>query len=628
MTGFDDRQGPILRTERGPRWRTWSTSGSRPTSRPAEPRPGRGRDRGPGRFEEEAGTPGRLHPLQRPKSGKLLDYARPGDTVHISEMFRLVRGTGHILDVLDILHRDRLALRIHDGAFSGMDLTARHPRTGELLSTVKFMVQTLAAAGELQRELTYDGLRAAKAEAGKGGRRPAVAAAKTEDVRTGHLEADAIRSEDAPVGITPGRIVPVDTFRCVEGLRQRIATTMSDIFSMAPCVYVDDHLKHPPRTSARPCTPAPRQALHGRSHHPIGKPPLRGWTRQRAHPRDTADRQRRPGDCASLITDTMTPKLAGLLTTQVQRTTTDGGCYLASEIQPVPGSPAWWANRAPELAHQRGRPQTDVGRIVDAALKLIDDIGIQALTLRTLAETLESGTATLYRRINSKDELLILVAERIQGEVRVTPDNLEDLPWREGVAVAANALYHTLRRHSHAIPLLAGQIPIGPHGLRARERLGGLFLVHGFTVPLAARAFTAISHHVIGFAIQQHAPGTPNPDDQMQQRDCFHSLGPAIHPSTTAAADELTSVPVHEEFRFGLDLLLDGLEQAARRQPRRSAEPERRPPGHVPGCPAETDPADLGGPPPPGCPACCAPQARPACPLLHKRLRCIRKESA
>ncbi|MFG2895055.1 recombinase family protein [Streptomyces sp. NPDC048248] len=104
-------------------------------------------------FEEDPGTSSRLHPLQRPKFRALLDCARPGDTVHISEMFRLVRGTGHILDMLDVLHRDRLALRIHDGAFSAMDLTARHPRTGELLSTVKFMVQTLAAAGELQRDL-------------------------------------------------------------------------------------------------------------------------------------------------------------------------------------------------------------------------------------------------------------------------------------------------------------------------------------------------------------------------------------------------------------------------------------------------------------------------------------------
>ncbi|MFC8264065.1 recombinase family protein, partial [Streptomyces sp. NPDC057291] len=147
-------------------------------------------------FEEEPGTSSRLHPLQRPKFGELLTYARPGDTVHISEMFRLVRGTGHILDVLDVLHRDRLALRIHDGAFSAMDLTARHPRTGELLSTVKFMVQTLAAAGELQRdlqrELTYDGLRAAEAKGNKGGRRPVVTAAKAAAVRAGYLGGQSI----------------------------------------------------------------------------------------------------------------------------------------------------------------------------------------------------------------------------------------------------------------------------------------------------------------------------------------------------------------------------------------------------------------------------------------------------
>ncbi|MER7195386.1 recombinase family protein [Streptomyces flaveolus] len=142
------------------------------------------------------GTSSRLHPLERPKFGELLTYARPGDTVHISEMFRLVRGTGHILDVLEVLHRDRLALRIHDGAFSAMDLTARHPPTGELLSTVKFMVQTLAAAGELQRglqrELTYNGLRAAEATGSKGGCRPAVAAEKTGDVRTAYLEGRSI----------------------------------------------------------------------------------------------------------------------------------------------------------------------------------------------------------------------------------------------------------------------------------------------------------------------------------------------------------------------------------------------------------------------------------------------------
>ncbi|GAA2353524.1 hypothetical protein SVIO_047660 [Streptomyces violaceusniger] len=49
---------------------------------------------------EDAGTSSRLHPLEHPKFGELLTCPRLGDTVHISEMFRLVRGTGHILDVL------------------------------------------------------------------------------------------------------------------------------------------------------------------------------------------------------------------------------------------------------------------------------------------------------------------------------------------------------------------------------------------------------------------------------------------------------------------------------------------------------------------------------------------------
>jgi transposase-like protein len=125
-------------------------------------------------------------------------------------MFRLVRGTQHILDVLDVLHRDRLALRIHDGAFSAMDLTARHPRTGELLSTVKFMVQTLAAAGELQRdlqrELTYDGLRAAEAKGNKGGRRPAIKPEKTATVRTAYLGGRSIASLAREHGVSRGAV--------------------------------------------------------------------------------------------------------------------------------------------------------------------------------------------------------------------------------------------------------------------------------------------------------------------------------------------------------------------------------------------------------------------------------------
>ncbi|MFD5630938.1 TetR/AcrR family transcriptional regulator [Streptomyces sp. NPDC127072] len=240
---------------------------------------------------------------------------------------------------------------------------------------------------------------------------------------------------------------------------------------------------------------------------------------------------------------------------------------MASEVQAVPGSPAWWASRTPAPAYRRGRPPMDAGRIVDKALELIDEVGIQALTLRMLADALNSGTATLYRHFEGKDELLALVADRILGEVRVEPEELDGLPWRESVTVAAKAFYGALGRHPNALSLLAAQVPVGPNGLRGRERLIGLLLGHGFSVGLAARSFTAIGHYVIGFAIQQYGPGTPHPEDRTQLRDYYRSLDPAAFPATMAAADELTSVPLDDEFLFGLDLLLDGLERARLDEP-------------------------------------------------------------
>jgi AcrR family transcriptional regulator len=245
---------------------------------------------------------------------------------------------------------------------------------------------------------------------------------------------------------------------------------------------------------------------------------------------------------------------------------------MASEAQPVPGSPAWWARREPAPAYRRGRPSIDPGRVVGVALELIDDRGVEALTLRALADALDSGTATLYRHFAGKDDVLVLVVDKILGEVRLPPDELASRQWREALTAAAEAFYGTLCQHPNALSLLAAQVPAGPNGLRLREGLIGLLLRHGFPVVLAARAFTALGHYTIGFALQQHGPGTPAPEDQARLRAYYDSLDPADYPATTAAAGELTSVPLHEEFRFGLDLLLDGLEQARLRVPAEPAE--------------------------------------------------------
>ncbi|MEU6867680.1 hypothetical protein ABZ924_31330 [Streptomyces sp. NPDC046876] len=95
-----------------------------------------------------------------------------------------------------------VALRIHDGAFSATDLTARHPRTGELLSTVKFMVQALP------RTPTRAHLRRTAGRRGQGqrGRRPAVPADKTDAVRTAYLEGRSIAVLARNHGVSCGAI--------------------------------------------------------------------------------------------------------------------------------------------------------------------------------------------------------------------------------------------------------------------------------------------------------------------------------------------------------------------------------------------------------------------------------------
>ncbi|MEX0168319.1 TetR/AcrR family transcriptional regulator [Streptomyces sp. LMG1-1-1.1] len=227
---------------------------------------------------------------------------------------------------------------------------------------------------------------------------------------------------------------------------------------------------------------------------------------------------------------------------------------------PPPGSPAWWAARpapAPVPERRRGRPALDTAHIVGVALRLVDEHGTQAFSLRLLAEALGSGTATLYRHFEGKDEILAYVVDRVLGET-VLGDLADLADWREALTVTAHRFHDTLRRHPHVLPPLMAQVPVGPHGLAQRERVLAALLAHGLPADLAARAFTAVTHYVIGFTAQQYGPAAA-PDDGPRLAAFYRELDPAAYPALHQAARTLTSVPVEEEFAFGLGLLVHGL---------------------------------------------------------------------
>ena len=224
----------------------------------------------------------------------------------------------------------------------------------------------------------------------------------------------------------------------------------------------------------------------------------------------------------------------------------------------------WWSRRAAAPVYRRGRPPKSLQRIVSVALELLDEVGTDAFSMRLLADRLESGTATLYRHLASREELMVYVVDRILGEVDVEADvdALSCTEWQAATARGATALYEVLQGHPNALPLLVSQVPVGPNALAIRERSVGVLLACGFPSDLAARAYTAVAHYVVGFVLQQHAPAVPQREEATRLRDFYRALDAETYPATVAVAAELTSVPLSEEFRFGLQLVLDGIEHA------------------------------------------------------------------
>jgi AcrR family transcriptional regulator len=217
------------------------------------------------------------------------------------------------------------------------------------------------------------------------------------------------------------------------------------------------------------------------------------------------------------------------------------------------------------ISHRRspGRPPIPLDRIVMTALQIIDDEGAEALSMRTLAQRLNSGTATLYRHFTSRANLIAHVVDLVFGSVEIDPAKLSTMPWQEAAKTVAHAMFDTLRRHPNVAPLIAENALIGPNALAAREVLIAIMLDNGFPPALAARSYATLARYILGFAIQVAGPSGDLDDVGLAQ--VFHDLDPGQFPATVKVADSLP-VPLEDEFAFGLELIIDGLAQTLARR--------------------------------------------------------------
>ncbi len=212
-----------------------------------------------------------------------------------------------------------------------------------------------------------------------------------------------------------------------------------------------------------------------------------------------------------------------------------------------------------------GRPPVALDRIVTVALQIVDEQGADALSMRSLAQRLNSGTATLYRHFDGRADLVAEVVDRVFGAIELDVTRLSAMPWPEACKAAAHSMFDGLCSHQNVTPLLAADVPIGPNALAARERMIAFLLDNGFPPSLAARSYATLARYVVGFAIQRNSSQGDLDDGKLVA--AFHDLDPGQFPATVAVADHLP-VPFDKEFDFGLELLVDGLTQALQREKR------------------------------------------------------------
>lgn len=208
----------------------------------------------------------------------------------------------------------------------------------------------------------------------------------------------------------------------------------------------------------------------------------------------------------------------------------------------------------------RGRPALPMERILGAAVELVDEQGPEALSMRSLAQRLESGTATLYRHFSNRSQLVSLVIDQILGEVDLDAEGLAAMPWQRACTLFVQNMFDALSRHGNVAPLLVEYTPMGPNALAIRERCLAVLLDNGFSPAVASRAYATLARYVLGFAIQ--LPSVPGQGDHRDAEvsAAFHRLDPSSFPATVAVADDLP-VPLADEFAFGLRLIVAGLER-------------------------------------------------------------------
>jgi AcrR family transcriptional regulator len=202
-------------------------------------------------------------------------------------------------------------------------------------------------------------------------------------------------------------------------------------------------------------------------------------------------------------------------------------------------------------------------RVLLAAVALADEHGIASLSMRRLGDVLGVEAMSLYNHVANKDELLDGMVDLVFGEIDLPVGGAD---WKTAMRERAQSARQALGRHPWVIVLMSTRTSPGPATLRHHDAVIGTLRAAGFSVALTAHAFSALDSYIYGFALQEATlPLGDTEEETAEVAQMMMAQVPADeYPHLTEFSVEHILQPGYDygdEFEFGLDLILDGLEK-------------------------------------------------------------------
>lgn len=213
--------------------------------------------------------------------------------------------------------------------------------------------------------------------------------------------------------------------------------------------------------------------------------------------------------------------------------------------------------------NRRAKPRAPLTRerVLHAALVLADRGGIESLSMRRLGEKLQVEAMSLYNHVADKDDILDGIVDLVFDEIAVPSRRAG---WKAALRQRAISAHEALLRHPWATSLMQSRTKPGPATLRHHNAVLGSLRDAGFSVDMAAHAFSLMDGYIYGFALQQiNLPSHTSEESADLAENILRQLPAGEYPHLAEMITEHALKPGYDyakEFEFGLDLILNSLD--------------------------------------------------------------------